>query len=288
MPFLFMKTLWALLIFHFWYLWHWILIWRQNSLISKHTSYSENSMEDIYGTLFSYLFGNSWWLGTIFLITESIVSRGFPGGTVVKNLPANPWVRKIPWSRKWQPTSVFMPGKFHGQRSLVGYSPWGCRVGHDWATECTSHTHSHTHTHTHTHTVLRVQPSTLWFHVPPCTSRSFLKLEWPRSLTWLRVSSCFISPWYRACYNNRNCLWNSKMPSFSYIRVGPQFSSVAQSSPILCNPVDCSTPGLPVHHQLLGLTQTHVHRIGDAIQPSHPLSSPSPPAFNLSQHQGLF
>ena len=150
MPFLFMKTLWALLIFHFWYLWHWILIWRQNSLISKHTSYSENSMEDIYGTLFSYLFGNSWWLGTIFLITESIVSRGFPGGTVVKNLPANPWVRKIPWSRKWQPTSVFMPGKFHGQRSLVGYSPWGCRVGHDWATECTSHTHSHTHTHTHT------------------------------------------------------------------------------------------------------------------------------------------
>ena len=78
------------------------------------------------------------------------------------------------------------------------------------------------------------------------------------------------------------------MPSFSYIRVGPQFSSVAQSSPILCNPVDCSTPGLPVHHQLLGLTQTHVHRIGDAIQPSCPLSSPSPPAFNLSQHQRLF
>ena len=127
MPFLFMKTLWALLIFHFWYLWHWILIWRQNSLISKHTSYSENSMEDIYGTLFSYLFGNSWWLGTIFLITESIVSRGFPGGTVVKNLPANPWVRKIPWSRKWQPTSVFMPGKFHGQRSLVDYSSWSCK-----------------------------------------------------------------------------------------------------------------------------------------------------------------
>ena len=55
----------------------------------------------------------------------------------------------------------------------------------------------------------------------------------------------------------------------------------------LCNPMDCSTPGFPVHHQLLELTQTHVHRVGDAIQPSHPLSSPSP-AFNLSQHQGLF
>ena len=67
-----------------------------------------------------------------------------------------------------------------------------------------------------------------------------------------------------------------------------QFSSVAQSCPILCNPMDCSTPGLPVHHQLPEFTQTHVHWIGDAIQPSHPLLSPSPPAFNLSQCQGLF
>ena len=67
-----------------------------------------------------------------------------------------------------------------------------------------------------------------------------------------------------------------------------QFSSVAQSCPTLCDPMDCSMPGLPVHHQLLEFAQIHVHRIGDAIQPSHPLSSPSPPAFNLSQHQGLF
>ena len=67
-----------------------------------------------------------------------------------------------------------------------------------------------------------------------------------------------------------------------------QFSSFAQSCLTLCNPMDCSTPGLPVHHQLLELAQTHVHQVSDAIQPSHPLSSPSPPAFNLSQHQGLF
>ena len=67
-----------------------------------------------------------------------------------------------------------------------------------------------------------------------------------------------------------------------------QFSSVAHLCPIPCDPMDCLTPGLPVHHQLLEFTQTHVHRVGDAIQPSHPLSSPSPPAFNLSQHQGLF
>ena len=67
-----------------------------------------------------------------------------------------------------------------------------------------------------------------------------------------------------------------------------QFSSVAQLCPTLCDPMNCTTPGLPVQHQLLESTQTHVHRVGDAIQPSHPLSSPSPPALNLSQHQGLF
>ena len=67
-----------------------------------------------------------------------------------------------------------------------------------------------------------------------------------------------------------------------------QFSSVAQSCPTLCYPMNCSTPGLPVHHQLLEFTQTHVHQVGNAIQPSHPLSSPSPLASNSSQHQTLF
>ena len=67
-----------------------------------------------------------------------------------------------------------------------------------------------------------------------------------------------------------------------------QFSSVTQSCPTLCNPMNCSTPGLPVRHQLLEFTQTHVCWVSDAIQPSHPLSSPSPPALNLSQHQSLF
>ena len=72
------------------------------------------------------------------------------------------------------------------------------------------------------------------------------------------------------------------------LRILFQFSSVTQSCLTLCDPLDCSTPGLPVHHQLPKFTQTHVHPVGDAIQPSHPLSSPSPPALNLSQHQGLF
>ena len=70
--------------------------------------------------------------------------------------------------------------------------------------------------------------------------------------------------------------------------VSVQFSSVAQSCQTLCDPMDCSTPGLPVHHQLPKLAQTHVHWVSDAIQLSYSLSSPSLPTFNLSQHQGLF
>ena len=104
----------------------------------------------------------------------------------------NPWIRKIPWKRKWQPTPVFLPEESYGQRS------WQARV----------------------HRV--------------------------------------------------------------------QFSSVAQSCPTLCNPMNRSTPGLPVHHYLPEFTQTHVHQVSDAIQTSHPLSSPSPPAPNPSQHQSLF
>ena len=81
-------------------------------------------------------------------------------------------------------------------------------------------------------------------------------------------------------------LLNSEL--FIYSRYSVQLSSVAQSCLTLCNPMNHSTPGLPVHHQLPEPIQTHVHRVSDAIQPSHPLSSPSPPAPNPSQHQSLF
>ena len=93
------------------------------------------------------------------------------------------------------------------------------------------------------------------------------------------------------------CKWYHMYLSFSFwltsLRMiisaanGIQFSSVAQLCPSLCDPMDCSTPGLPVHHQLQESTETHVHRVSDAIQPSHPLSYPSPPAPNPSQHQEL-
>ena len=76
---------------------------------------------------------------------------------------------------------------------------------------------------------------------------------------------------------------------FSHLDISSvQFSSVTQSCPTLCDPMNCSTPGLPVHHHLPEFTQTHVHQVSDAIQPSHPLSSPSPLAPNPFQHQSLF
>jgi len=87
------------------------------------------------------------------------------------------------------------------------------------------------------------------------------------------------------CRDKRSTVVNT----LTKMRIKMWFCSVQLLSCVrLCNPMDCGTPGLPVHHQLLELAQTHVHWIGDAIQPSQPLSPPSPPTFNLSQHQGLF
>ena len=83
-------------------------------------------------------------------------------------------------------------------------------------------------------------------------------------------------------------VWDSQSNKLLDIEQISSVSSVAQSCQTLCNPMNRSTPGLPVHQQLPEFTQTHVHRVSGAIQPSHPLSSPSPPAPNLSQHQGLF
>ena len=76
------------------------------------------------------------------------------------------------------------------------------------------------------------------------------------------------------------CIWLNQMVVSHCV--------VSKPCPGLCDPMDCSTPGFPIHHQFLEFTQTHVHWVGDAIQPSHPLLSPSPPPFNLSQYQGLF
>ena len=105
-----------------------------------------------------------------------------------------------------------------------------------------------------------------------CYANAAMRLEGTASLREHRVPSESVHG--VACQCNWKCF--------------VQFSSVAESCPTLCDPMDCSTPGFPVHHQLLEFTQTHVRRVSDAIRPSHPRSSPSPPTFDLSQHQGLF
>ena len=97
----------------------------------------------------------------------------------------------------------------------------------------------------------------------------------PRSLKFRALASRFFIT---------SATWEAHRMGISSV----QFSSVARLCLTLCDPMNCITPGFPVHHQLPEFTQTHVHWVGDAIQPSHPLSSPFPPAFNLSQHQGLF
>ena len=107
--------------------------------------------------------------------------------------------------------------------------------------------------------------------------------------TYFLRGLCFLYPTRRSlCPLSHRFFSMFSLKSFIILFIH-SFSSVAQSCPTLCDPKDCSTTGLPVpHHQHPEFIQTHVHQVGDAIQPSHPLSSPFPPAFNLSQHQGLF
>ena len=128
-----------------------------------------------------------------------------------------------------------------------------------------------------------------WFVRKLCIAWSELIL-----LIWLQTSvfRCFVrrkNPTYLRgyvfCFHAWPLFWCHT--TYPFTQVSVQFSSVTQSCSTLCNPKDFSTPGLPVHHQLPEFIQIHVHWISDAIQPSHPLSSPSP-TFNLSQYQGLF
>ena len=117
-----------------------------------------------------------------------------------------------------------------------------------------------------------------------------------RMLEWVAISSSRESSWSRdqTCNSCIFCIagrfFIAEPPGSPILRYScsVQFSSVAQSCPTLCDPMNRSKPGLPVYHQLPEFTQTQVHWVGDAFQPSHPLSSPSPPAFDLSQHHGLF
>ena len=116
------------------------------------------------------------------------------------------------------------------------------------------------------------------------------RLHWP--LVWGQFLSflalCTSSTTFVEVEIHHYFLWLFYLNVSSSREDSVQFSSVTQSCPTICNPMDCRTWGFPAYHQLPELAQTHIHRVGDTIQPSHPLLCPSPPAFNFSQHQGLF
>ena len=125
---------------------------------------------------------------------------------------------------------------------------------------------------------------------------AYLETPWKRAEWWERLKRRWLINDLEAfsqplCSQGFYSLWckmvNRAVSLISLLSFGCR-CSVAQSCPALCDPVDCSTPGLPVHHQLPEFTKTHIHRVSDAIQPSHPWSSPSPPAPNPSQDQNLF
>ena len=117
------------------------------------------------------------------------------------------------------------------------------------------------------------------------TFSKILNFAWKcKCFHWQQTLSDVFLEWQAHLVDSKENICQTLNPEELLVR----FSSIAQSYLTLCDPMDCSTPGFPVHHQLLELTQTHVHRVSDAIRPSHSLSSLFPPAFNLSQHQGIF
>ena len=159
------------------------------------------------------------------------------------------------WRRKWQPTPVFLPGESQGRGNLVGCRLWG-RTESD-TTEWLSSSISSSSSHLLRAKAQKHRPFGLWAHVQ---LEFFLLVSVrPRPYFWSNITG---SGWLF-------------VHSFSHVR-------------LFVTPMECSTPGLPVLHHLLEFAQTHFHQVSDAIQPSHPLSSPSYPDLNLSQHQGLF
>ena len=199
------------------------------------------------------------------------------GSSVVKNPPAkckrvgfDPWVRKIPWRRKWQPTPVFLPGKSHGQRSLVGYSPWGHkRVGHNWATKQQWFKWVFQHVATLSWAA--------WFCKQACLIHSaFSSQQIPVEVPSWRPQTIVLY-W--------GILWSLWC---SGLRFNCHCCSLAKSCPTLRNPMDCSMLGFPVLHYLPEFAQTHVHWVSGAIQPSYPLLPLSSFALSLSQYQGPF
>ena len=134
--------------------------------------------------------------------------------------------------------------------------------------------------------------------IPLCILESLFLLRYQNLQELATKSKILFTEGFKSLASAEVLLLLKGLPSSLWRKKGPlktnlviphiQFSSVAQSCPTLCDPMNRSTPGISVHHQLPEFTQIHVHRVSDVIQPSHPLSAPSPPAPNPSQHQSLF
>ena len=165
------------------------------------------------------------------------------------------------------------------------------RVGHHWATFTSLHFTSMISSvlgeqfekamAPHSSTLVG---KTLWMKEPGrLQSMGFQRVrhDWVTELIdWLKITAD--GDW---SHEIRRCLLLRRKPIANLVKMKVKFTQLCQT---LCDPMDCSTPGFPVHHQLQELTRTYVQQVSYAIQSSHPLSSPSPPTFNLSQHQGLF
>ena len=231
----------------------------------------------------------------------------------------------MPWRKKWQLSPVFLPEKCHGQRSLVGYNPWGCKESDttEWLSTRASDSPTQSRVKTwsklsHWNEIQDFRTSFLVFvgvgedvrilSLPPGMNLSVIA---PRTIgnhltntlsEPIRSKLKQLSVWFELriepfLMTLKFTAIKDKIPDlriiflhfvFCYMH-SVQFNSVHSLSYVrLCNPMNCSMPGLSVHHQLPELTQTYVHRVGDAIQPSHPLSSPSPLTLNPSQPQTLF
>ena len=215
------------------------------------------------------------------------IDKGFPGGARGKESTCqckrcerhgfDPWIRKIPWSRKRQPTVGFSSSVQSLSHIRLFATPWT-------AARHTSLSITNSQSLLRLMSIKLVMPSNCLILFCPLL---LLPSVFPSLRFFSKESVLRISPQRHGKLQMRTKNTLKGGVTRQNCR-GSQFSSVTQSCPTLCNPMNHSMPGLPVHRQLPESTQTHVHRVGDAVQPFHPLSSPSPPALNLSQHQGLF
>ena len=247
--------------------------------------------------LFGWPFPDLWWEGLTSLSPMISINYFFFNWNITMYfLWSKPALRL-----ELQPTPVLLPGKSHGWRSLVGCSPrdreeldmteWlhchfslSCIEGNGNPLKCSC--------------LEKPRDGGAWWAAVYGVAQSWTWLKRLSSSNSSRVRHCVIlfnllnhsklhfKRWEGDIFTEAWDLNRKKEPVSQWGGRWDQFSSVAQC-PTLWDPTNRSTPGLPVHHQLPESTQTHVHRVGDAIQPSHPLSSPSPPAPNPSQHQSL-